>query len=681
MDSKRKANGAASTADELDDRGAKRRKVSDSASSYGETSESTSQVGLELLETIKNTKDKRGRPAVNDFLTLPSRDAIPDYFKRTKMPIAIDMIEAKLNNREFPTLTSLESYWKRLVQNAKDYNERESLIHKDAERIRKIVTAFMQKKNPAYKDPKYQSFPTPIPGDTSAIAVVDFDAEGESDHEVTGTEMEASMTPTSEIATSGSAKRKPGRPPKNPELGRQQRATSTPSRPDGVVKVGGSFNGLNFQQAQEKIVEELTHYKEDEDDEYPTFEPFIKLPDRKLKDYYQVIPHPVSFNTLRKHIRGSHNKSETIGTSDFKSWDAFEEEVSSIWKNAKHYNEDGSAISALADNLEIFFNKRLAAAKKVVQEPPQQKLKLKVSAPEPGPKIMLRMGAKGSPAESPRETPPNTSTAITPLPNGASSREAAPGTSVRPASAVGHIDRGRSISGSVNSPTLSVSAPVKSEDRPSPSIQASVSQMASAQGLSTTQLNGVSMAPPTGLGPAVTANGHHLNGTTPGYGHMQPSPYQPPPVPTFDSKWRLPGKDASDSMITNLHLSTHPGLHLTRHFHMDLPPSPTMTQQSITINLPHTHYYLQIKPTIADSLMERQHKLFVTSGTQRLVAMPQVPGQPIDHRNPLFEARLLPGVNRIEVELIAALPKGASKAASGQEVELEKVTIFANLLR
>lgn len=90
-------------------------------------------------------------------------------------------------------------------------------------------------------------------------------------------------------------------------------------------------------------------------DEYPTFEPFIKLPDRKLRDYYQVIPHPVSFNTLRKHIRGSHTRSETIGISDFKSWDAFEEEVSSIWKNAKHYNEDGSAISALADNLEVSY--------------------------------------------------------------------------------------------------------------------------------------------------------------------------------------------------------------------------------------------------------------------------------------------------------------------------------------
>lgn len=41
----------------------------------------------------------------------------------------------------------------------------------------------------------------------------------------------------------------------------------------------------------------------------------------------------------------------------------------------------------------------------------------------------------------------------------------------------------------------------------------------------------------------------------------------------------------------------------------------------------------------------------------------------------------MPGVNRIEVELIAALPKGASRLANGQEVELEKIIVFANLMR
>lgn len=113
---------------------------------------------------------------------------------------------------------------------------------------------------------------------------------------------------------------------------------------------------------------------------------------------------------------------------------------------------------------------------------------------------------------------------------------------------------------------------------------------------------------------------------------------------------------------------------------MDLAPSPTMAQQSITINLPSTHYYLQLKPTIAPLLLERQYKLFVTSGIQRLNAMP-MPGQAPDPRHPLFEARLIPGVNRIEIELIAALPKGATKPANGQDVEMEKITIFANLMK
>ena len=138
---------------------------------------------------------------------------------------------------------------------------------------------------------------------------------------------------------------------------------------------------------------------------------------------------------------------------------------------------------------------------------------------------------------------------------------------------------------------------------------------------------------------------------------------------------------ASDAMITNLSISTHPGLNISKHLRMNLPPSPTKAQQSVTINLPATHYYLQIKPTIAASLRERQYKLFVTSGTQRLHAIPTIPGHAVDNLHPLFEARILPGVNRIEVELIAALPRGAPKLPNGQDVELEKITVFANLMK
>jgi len=138
--------------------------------------------------------------------------------------------------------------------------------------------------------------------------------------------------------------------------------------------------------------------------------------------------------------------------------------------------------------------------------------------------------------------------------------------------------------------------------------------------------------------------------------------------------------DASDAMIVNLSLATHPQLNLSRHFRMDVPPSATMAQHSVTINLPSSHFYLQIKPELSSSVLQRHHKLFVTKGNDRLHAMPTIPSHPIDQKRPLFETRLSPGVNRIDIELIAALPKG-TKSASGQDVELERITVFANLMR
>lgn len=88
-------------------------------------------------------------------------------------------------------------------------------------------------------------------------------------------------------------------------------------------------------------------------DDFAGFEPFIELPDRSLKDYYAVIPNPVSLVKLQKRVRGIQGRSAATGTSDFKNWTAFEDEASFIWKNAYHYNEDGSDIFLLAKELEV----------------------------------------------------------------------------------------------------------------------------------------------------------------------------------------------------------------------------------------------------------------------------------------------------------------------------------------
>lgn len=137
--------------------------------------------------------------------------------------------------------------------------------------------------------------------------------------------------------------------------------------------------------------------------------------------------------------------------------------------------------------------------------------------------------------------------------------------------------------------------------------------------------------------------------------------------------------DASDALITNLSIATHPMLKLDRHFHLDVPPSPTATQQSITITLPATHYFVQITPTVASNVLNRQSRIFVTVNNQRLMST-QLRAEHQDPRRSLYDARLVPGINRMEVEIIAGPPRGVPKTGPGQDIELEKITVFVNLV-
>ena len=70
----------------------------------------------------------------------------------------------------------------------------------------------------------------------------------------------------------------------------------------------------------------------------------------------------------------------------------------------------------------------------------------------------------------------------------------------------------------------------------------------------------------------------------------------------------------------------------------------------------------------------------MTLGAQKLTEMPHR-GDESDARRPIYEARLLEGINRIEVEMVAGLPRGAPKVGPGQEIESEKITVFVNIAR
>lgn len=233
-------------------------------------------------------------------------------------------------------------------------------VYEDAERIRKLVYNFMKVNNPQYQiDPTYSSFPTPLP---QTNGFHESEAVKRESHSRDG----ASKLRLS-LASQGSE------PPSERKSSAAPSATTGGEVEDEVV----DFTGKSFQAAQELIVADLLRYA---DDEYVRFHfhllqlvlifvcrgleiftPFVNLPSRKLEDYYKAIRHPVSIKGVQKRIRGQHGRNAPTGVTDFKTWDALEEEMSFIWRNARDYNEDGSEMYELAGEFEVTRNSPVTA--------------------------------------------------------------------------------------------------------------------------------------------------------------------------------------------------------------------------------------------------------------------------------------------------------------------------------
>lgn len=129
-----------------------------------------------------------------------------------------------------------------MVSNAKFYNEKSSQIFADAERIRKILTSTMPKLNPAYNDPNYVPFPTPLP-------------ETRGPPQVAGG---ADMVKNGSVGGNQTREEKPTGTPK-PLNGK----TATPAAGDsGDAKYG--FGNDTLQNAEDRIVNELLALKDDE---------------------------------------------------------------------------------------------------------------------------------------------------------------------------------------------------------------------------------------------------------------------------------------------------------------------------------------------------------------------------------------------------------------------------------
>ncbi len=119
----------------------------------------------DLNESNDNTANKRGRRKSNNhlmptlwslfdymkeyrhsnhtlidpFIKLPSKRFYPDYYEEIKKPIALNGIKKKLNTRVYQSVKELVDDFELMFKNAMQYNVEESLIYKDAKRLREAL--------------------------------------------------------------------------------------------------------------------------------------------------------------------------------------------------------------------------------------------------------------------------------------------------------------------------------------------------------------------------------------------------------------------------------------------------------------------------------------------------------------------------------------------------------------
>ena len=125
-----------------------------------------------------------------------------------------------------------------MVNNAKSYNDRNSSIFADAERIRKMLSNYMVKNNPAYRDPNYIAYPTPIPAHLSS--------------DTQATNGDTPITKSSGKGNSTPATASPAPASASAGLLDTEQLLENPG-----------FAGKTFQQAQDQIIVELIKYEEE----------------------------------------------------------------------------------------------------------------------------------------------------------------------------------------------------------------------------------------------------------------------------------------------------------------------------------------------------------------------------------------------------------------------------------
>ena len=90
-----------------------------------------------LYNLLANQKDPE-RDIIEPFMTVPCKKTYPDYYNFIKNPINLVMIDERINSNHYKTMKKFRSDVNLMFENCKFYNESDSLLHQDADKLQKI---------------------------------------------------------------------------------------------------------------------------------------------------------------------------------------------------------------------------------------------------------------------------------------------------------------------------------------------------------------------------------------------------------------------------------------------------------------------------------------------------------------------------------------------------------------
>lgn len=97
-----------------------------------------------VLRGLRSLKHLNGDPLAQPFEKLPDKQATPDYYAAIKNPIALDTIKRRARRKKYQNVDEALEDIELMFENAKQYNEDESQIYKDAVELQKQARVFVE---------------------------------------------------------------------------------------------------------------------------------------------------------------------------------------------------------------------------------------------------------------------------------------------------------------------------------------------------------------------------------------------------------------------------------------------------------------------------------------------------------------------------------------------------------